>query len=215
MIRINLACGLFTPVDLNYCIDNRDLAGEGFVVNPHVEIVNEVDIDKNDSDTILREIETGCGMYFDTLNSLMKSNKSHKLDGLVTLTSKDLDDNGIRYEAIILKMEKEHPITKLITRLENYFHTSLKSKRPETPYEPHVVIAYVKKGKSKDFIEKPSNRKIIQDSYITFEDINVMDAFDGTLKEITKYNTIDRYFREKRYADTLELTKPRSLFSGN
>lgn len=191
-----LAVNLVTPIDLAYIFDKPDLKDTGLELDSHITILYaagrelpRLNLLPNFKD-ILGETE-----YLDFLDVYCKNQVQHKVLDIFDLGSFDNDSSYI-----VLKMKKEFNLYDKLSLLNKGLRLLYSVSSDFDSYNPHVSLAELKPGLSEKYLGDEKLMAVLEDSYVSFEDILLSYGLPnepGDRKQyyLTNYKAVDRYFR--------------------
>ena len=198
-----LSMSLWTGIDLSGAFDDNDLKDTGIERDSHITIfyTDEKVIQR---EGLLENIRTILGGS-DFLDRLKEDSKFKVLDYF------ELGKFENESDYVVLKLKKD---TELFETLD-ILHTGLsaaydiKSTFPE--YTPHLTLAELNPGKAKQYMFSSVLGLLLETAMFKLDDFVLSNGTeDKKYKQfnVTSYNAVDRYFRQK------ELERDRMFYEG-
>ena len=172
--------------------DVYDVEGFGFEEDPHVTILYGILPDKHSpEDAKEKLLETNIDLH-----------RYYELKHISIFESKDYD--VVKFD--LKDCDEVYELNKYCTEVFDY-----ENDHPD--YHPHVTIAYVKKGKGKDYIQKLTEPLIVEPSKLVYSYPNE-DGSKNKKDTIIKYEPLDEIdeMNEKFKLDNLSHTDDWAIF---
>lgn len=193
-----LACALYTPVSLSSIFKEEDLKDTGIELESHITLLYAKGV-VIPSENLIEDIATILGSKFDGFWNFLKEG-NFVGESVLDTFNLGLFENDSDY--VVLKMKQDNDFyqnLKLInTGLRNKYGVT-----SEFTYTPHISLAELNPGTAKDYVENngklmavlESSKFAPEDLVISYGPSNVME--DRVKRNLTKFHTVDRFFREE------------------
>lgn len=192
-----LMSSLWTGINLRAAIDEEDLKDTGVELDSHITVLyapNQV----LPRESLYKSIEDLIGDdYFQDLENILKKDEKMKVFDFFELSKFENDS-----DYLILKLLPETDLYRLLSLINKNLVQLFGIKSEFDTYKPHMTLAELEKGTAKKYVLSSQVLKILESAVFSLDDLIISYAIvdkPGEYKHfnITSYNAVDRYFRQK------------------
>ena len=190
---VELTMNLFTPIDLDGVISDKDVEG-GVVRDPHITVFfggkSYVP-----SEEVIPFLERVCPSEVSRIKTLCEKDQWF---GDRVLDNFYLSNFENDTDSLVLKLKKDNQLFEDLSAINKTMRSKYGLHTEFRNYVPHVSLANLKKGESKKYLNNSTLYNVLQDSFIKPDDFAVSYTNHEdveTIVNLTSYNAVDRYFR--------------------
>ena len=193
-----LMTSLYTAVDLDYVIDEGDLADDGIEEDNHITIfyANDLLLPK---ENMLSDMKEFLGsLDYENLQGFLKSEKIFPIYDILGLDKFENPD----YDVLIMRLKEGNKLYKMLKTLNAGFIDKYGIKSDFDSYNPHMTISYLRTGVADKYLSDSTLDKVLKTAKVSYDDIMFSHKLDGDDKYknwyLTSYNCIERHFRKEK-----------------
>ena len=188
-----LNCSLYLPVSLSAIFSREDLKDTGIENESHITLLyaQGKEIPRMN---ILGDIETILGEpEFDNFIEYIRSENTERILNNFEIGSFENDS-----DYIVLKMKQTSELYKTLGLINKGLRTKYEVVS-EYSYTPHISLAELQPGTAKKYLEDPKISLILNESFVSFEDLVISygpsnTPVDRLRYNLTTFNAIDYFF---------------------
>lgn len=193
-----LNCTTYLPIPLISVFSEGDLKDTGIELEPHITLLY-AQAKELPRMNLMGDIEGILGAdEFDKFMEFIKTENTEPL-----LKYFELGSFGNESDYIVLKLKKGNYIHDTLSLINKGLRLKygVKSKFPD--YTPHLSLAELQPGTAKKYLENDTLKLILQDSFVSFEDIVLSigpsnTPIDRERYNLTTFNVVDYFFYVER-----------------
>lgn len=193
-----LNCTTYLPIPLLSVFEEEDLKDTGIELEPHITLLFAQGKELPRME-IMSDIEDILGPAdFDRFIELIKEENTEPLLSCFELGAFE-NESGY----IILKMKKQGEFYNLLSLINKGLRIKygVKSRFPD--YTPHITLAELQPGLTKKYLENETLQKILENSFVSFEDVVLSigpsnTPVDRERYNLTTFNVVDYFFYVER-----------------
>lgn len=187
-------CSLYLPVSLSSIFDKGDLKDTGIENEPHITLLyaQGKEIPRME---VLGNIETILGDEdWDKFIEFIKEENTEKVNKFFELGSFENDS-----DYIVLKLNPTGQIHKTLSLINKSLSVKYDVKSSYSTYTPHITLAELQPGTARKYMENKTLRSVLENSYVSFEDLVLSigpsnTPIDRLRYNLTTFNAVDYYF---------------------
>jgi len=188
------AMNLDAPVDFGSIFDYDDLKDTGLEFDSHITLLYAQGKELPRKE-LLGDVKSILGSDFEDFINLCKGD--HEC-GVFTMFDLGMFENDSDY--IVLKLKKDSEIFDMVNIINKGLRIKYGVSSDFSEYNPHITLAELQPGTARKYIDSETLKLVLNDSYISFEDLVLSYGTDNDVEDrkqyyLTSFKSIDRFFR--------------------
>ena len=191
-----LGMKLDTPVSLGCLFEDTDLKDTGIELDSHITLLYAQG-KTLPKDEMIPSIENILGEDLNKFYDLCKSGEEYNVFDIFELSCFENDS-----DYIILKLKESCEMYNFLKLINKGLRVKYNVKSEFDSYTPHLSLAELQSGSAKNYLNSERLNSVLEDSYVSFEDIFISYGEDNEKDReqyfLTTYSSLPRFFRINR-----------------